>query len=109
MPGAVLHQQQAFRQALPAHGTQAACDAVRGFRGSPQGSFAGYHLTFLLTPCPQDSRGRKVPAVPVLGQHLLVIAWINIDGCHGRGCLLGLPGRGTCDSGGGRNGRFGEK
>lgn len=82
---------------------------VKGFSGSPRGGFAGYHLTFLLTPCPQDSQDRKVPAVPVLGQHLLVIAWINIDGCHGRGCLLWLPGRGTWDSGGGRNGHSGEK
>lgn len=82
---------------------------AKGLSGSPQGSFAGYHLTFLLTPCPQDSQGRKAPAVPVLGQHLLVIAWINIDGCHGRGCLLWLSGRGTWDSGGGRNGHFGEK
>lgn len=83
---------------------------VRGFSSPLRGSFAGDHLPFLLTPCPQDSRGRKAPAVPVLGQHLLVIAWININGCHGRGCLLWLPGRGTWGLGGrGKQGRSGKK
>lgn len=105
VPGAGLHQQQA----LPAHGTRAGCDALRGFRGSPQGSFAGYHFDFSSnTWSPGQPRQestsctslRAASAGYCMDQHRW-LSWKRLLALAPRRRYLGL--------GGGRNGRLGEK